>query len=248
MGTLSKYKSDLQIALDEKALARKAADFFVGYVQQTLKSNQYFNVAISGGQTPKLFFEAIAARSEVCWEKINIFWVDERYVPADSSESNYKLAMDLLLSKVPIPPSNIHRIQTEFYNFELAVQNYEQIIREVFKLGENQIPKFDLIVLGMGADGHTGSLFPNSCASFDANDIACVVYMLEKKFNRITLTYPVLRAASSIIVLVSGEQKAQILKTVFESQPDEVKYPIHFLWPVLDKVIWFIDKAAAEYL
>ena len=100
----------------------------------------------------------------------------------------------------------------------------------------------------MGEDGHVGSLFPNSYAHFDTTDLACVVYVMDDKFNRITLTYPVLRAASKLIVLVSGEEKAGILKQVLTSEPDEVRFPIHLLWPVLDKVTWLVDKQAAKLL
>ena len=152
------------------------------------------------------------------------------------------------LNKVPIPEQNIHRIPTEENDFRLAAQHYEEIIRSVFALEPGWLPVFDLIILGMGADGHTGSLFPNSYALFDTQDLACVVYVMDEKFNRITLTYPVLCAASHIVVLVSGPEKADILKEVLTSKQDEVRYPIHTLWPALDKVTWLVDRDAAKYL
>jgi len=115
-------------------------------------------------------------------------------------------------------------------------------------LKENQIPEFDLIVLGMGAEGHTGSLFPDSYAPFNKDDLACVVYVLDEKLNRITLTHPVLHAARQLVVLVSGEEKADMFRQVLTSEPDEVRYPIHVLWPVLDRVTWLVDKEAAKFL
>ena len=112
---------------------------------------------------------------------------------------------------------------------------------------------FDLIILGMGADGHTGSLFPNSYASFDTTDLACVVFLLDQNLpdqlvTRITLTHPVLCAASKIVILVTGSEKAQILKEVLTSPPDEVRYPIHTLWPALDRITWLVDSSAGKML
>ncbi|MGD8786139.1 MAG: 6-phosphogluconolactonase, partial [Phycisphaerales bacterium] len=177
-----------------------------------------------------------------------LFWVDERYVEPDSDWSNYKLAADTFLGKVTIPEGNIHRIPTEHDDFKAAAQYYEQTIRDVFGLDEKKTPQFDLIMLGMGAEGHTGSLFPNSYAMFDTEDLACVVYVMDEKLNRITLTHPVLRAASHLTILVSGPEKAKILKEVLTSEPDEVRYPVHVLWPILDKVTWLVDQEAAKSL
>jgi 6-phosphogluconolactonase len=181
------------------------------------------------------------------WDRIHMFWVDERYVPPDSEASNYKLAADAFLDKVSIPPANIHRIPTEYEDINEAARAYERTIREVFGMEEGEIPEFDLIVLGMGADGHTGSLFPNSYATFDTDDLACVVYVMDDtKLNRVTLTHPVLLAARCLVVLVSGQEKAQTLKEVLTGEPDEVKYPIHVLWPALDKITWLVDRDAAS--
>ena len=122
----------------------------------------------------------------------------------------------------------------------------DRSIRGVFGLQEGQLPRFDLIILGMGPDGHTGSLFPNSYAAFDTADLACVVYVLDEKLTRITLTHPVLCSASHIAILISGAEKASILRDVLTSEPDEVRYPIHVLWPVLDRVTWLVDEEAAQ--
>lgn len=244
-------KSKVEVLSDEESLARKSVGYFVSGAHKAIEAKGKFCVALSGGFTPRRFFQLIGELPEsksLAWERIHLFWVDERIVSADSQWSNYKLALDTFLTKVSIPQQNIHRIPTEHSDFKVAARRYEQEIREVFGLHEGQIPQFDLIVLGMGADGHTGSLFPNSYARFDTRDLACVVYVMDQKLNRITLTYPVLCAASELVVLVSGQEKAEILKQVLNSEPDEVRYPIHSLWPVLDKITWLVDSKASELL
>jgi len=251
METIAKYKPNIEIACDAETLAQRSVELFVADAQKAIKEKDVFYVAISGGHTPKRFFELLSEApqaSSLPWDKIQLFWVDERCVEPDSQWSNYKLAADTFLTKVAIPEENIHRIPTEYDDFKEAASRYEQTIREVFGLDENQRPEFDLIILGMGAEGHTGSLFKNSYAPFDTENLACVVYLLDEKLNRITLTHPVLCAASHLAILISGQEKAGILKKVLTSEPDEVRYPIHALWPILDKVTWLVDKEAAKSL
>lgn len=248
METTAKYKPNIEITPDAEELASRTVSLFVSAAHEALESRGTFYVALSGGQTPRLAFEKLAASpaaQALLWQHIHVFWVDERYVPVDSPQSNYRLAADAFLKKVPIPPDNIHRIPTEHEDISTAARSYETILRDVFGLGKNQMPQFDLIVLGMGADGHTASLLPNCFAPFDTEDLACVVYVMDGRLNRITLTHPVLRAANRLVVLVSGAEKARTLREVLVGEPDEVRYPIHVLWPVLDKVMWFVDQDAA---
>ena len=253
MSLTKQKKPNTRIVTDADAFAHKCLDLFVTSVEQTVKEKNIFHLAISGGKSPQRFFEILGSEKKALslpWDKINLFWVDERYVPHDSPHSNYKLAADTFLGKVPIPKENVHPIPTEFEDFDSAARQYEKTLRSVFQIKSGQLPKFDLIILGMGSDGHTGSLFPNSNACFDAKDLACVVYLLDQKLpdqmlNRITLTHPVICAASQIVVLVSGSEKAQTLKEVLAGPPDEIRYPIHVLWAVLDKVLWLIDSPAA---
>jgi len=251
MGTSASYKPNIEIVCDIESLANRSVELFVDDAEKSIKAKSKFYVAISGGHTPKRFFELLGespASKALPWDRIQLFWVDERIVQPDSKWSNYKLAVDTFLAKVAIPGENIHRIPTEHSDVKAAACCYEETIRNVFKLEGNQVPQFDLIVLGMGAEGHTGSLFPDSYAPFDTENLACVVYVLEDKFNRITLTHPVLCAAKHLIVLVSGREKAEILKKVLTSESDDVQYPIHILWPVLDKVTWLVDRKAAKLL
>ena len=251
METAQNYKPKVEVVSDADSLARRSLELFVKDAEKALKNKNRFYVAISGGNTPKHFFELLGRAPQslaLAWDEIHLFWVDERYVSRDSRWSNYKLAADTFLGRVGIPEENIHPIPTEYDDFKQAASSYEETIRKVFALDNKQLPVFDLIMLGMGADGHTGSLFPNCYASFDKDDIACVVYVLDEKLNRITLTHPVLCASSHLAVLVSGEEKATALKEVLTSEADEVQYPIHALWPVLDKITWLVEKTAAKLL
>ena len=249
MATTANCKPNLEVAADAEDLAHKTVEVFVADAQKAIAAKDTFYVAISGGHTPKRFFELLAEVPKakfLPWHKIQLFWVDERYVPLDSPGSNYRLAADTFLGKVAIPQQNIHRIPTEYDDIREAARCYEDAIREVFGLRETQLPEFDLIVLGMGVEGHTGSLFPDSYVPFDMEDLASAVYFLDEKLNRVTLTRPVLCAAGHLVVLVSGKEKAHILKEVLTSDPDDVRYPIHVLWPILDKVTWLVDRDAAK--
>jgi len=248
METTARYKPNVEVASDAEALADRCVEVFVSAAHEAIDSRGAFHTALSGGHTPARFFQGLAVSPEVKalpWEQVHVFWVDERYVPPDSEASNYRLAADGFLDKVDIPPANVHRIPTEYEDISEAAHAYERTIREVFGTREGEVPEFDLVVLGMGGDGHTGSLFPNSYATFDVNDLVCAVYFMNDTLSRITLTHPVLLAAQRLVVLVSGREKAQTLKDVLTSEPDEVRYPIHVLWPVLDKVTWLVDRDAA---
>ena len=256
MSSAKSYKPKWEVLTDADALARRCLEVLIAAVNHAIQTKNVFHLAISGGHSPVKFFELLGsdpAAKKLAWDKIHLFWVDERYVGHDSPLSNYKLAAETFLTKVPIPKENVHPIPTDLEDFDAAARQYEKTIRSVFNIKSGHLPQFDLIILGMGADGHTGSLFPNSNATFDTRDLACVVYLLDQKLpdqvvNRITLTYPVLRAASQLVVLVTGDEKAQILKEVLANGPDEVRFPIHLLWPVLDKVTWLTDSPAAKLL
>lgn len=251
MKTLNSDKLKIVDVEDSRQLAQKALELFEEAAQKAISEKGVFHVAISGGKTPRLFYQLLGTDGQslsLPWDKIELFWVDERCVSPDSSDSNYKLAADSFLKAVPIPKKNIHRITGEKDDYSLAVQEYDRLLRDVFGLEPGQLPVFDLMVLGMGPDGHIGSLLPNSYAVFDTEDLVTVVYQMCRGFNRITLTHPVMCAAQQIIVMVSGEEKAEIVQKVLLGGPDEVKYPVHTLWPILHKVTWLIDQQASKYL
>ena len=251
MDTVDNTKLKITQVSTAEDLAVTTLNMFIDSANQALLAKGNFNVAISGGHTPERFFELLGVSpgaKTLQWEKIQLFWVDERCVPPDAEASNYGLAAHTFLDKIYIPPENVHRISGECDDYAKAVCDYEQTIQRVFNLKKGQIPEFDLIVLGMAADGHIGSLFPTSYSLYDTNDLVSVVYFMDNNYNRMTLTHPVLCAASHLAILVSGSEKARILSDVFRSETDEVKYPAHTLWPILDKVTWIVDNEAAKYL
>lgn len=236
---------------NSEALAKRALELFIEEANKAIAEKSKFCVAVSGGQTPMRFFEMLGESPEsqaIDWDKVQLFWVDERCVPPDADASNYGLAANTFLDKVSIPIGNIHRVSGESKDYRAAVDSYDHAIREVFSLEAGEFPQFDLIVLGMGPNGHIGSLFPNSYALFDTDDLVSVVYMTDGDYSRITLTHPVLCAALRLVILVSGSEKSEILKEVLEQEPDEVRYPVHTLWPILDKVTWLIDGDAGRRL
>jgi len=224
------------IFADPKELALGAAEYFVAQMPET--------VALSGGSTPKLMFQILADRfrDEVAWSRIQFFWSDERHVPPDHPESNYRMANEALLSRVPIEPENIHRVHGENPDAVEAARQYEQTIVEVTK---QSLPRLDLIFLGLGTDGHTASIFPGSDVLHETKRLVAAPYVEKFKSHRITMTLPLLNNASAIVFLVSGAEKAEIVKSVFEG---ENKYPAQAVRPAHGELIWMLDKEAASKL
>jgi len=242
-------KPNIQVFSEAGALAQAAADLFVTAARKALDEKGLFYVAVSGGRTPRLLFERLVTHPEakaLPWSRCHIFWVDERYVPADDPASNFKMASESLLGPLDVPEANIHRMLTEV-DLDEAVAQYASTIQSVFSLQPGDVPVFDLIQLGMGSDGHTASLFPHS---YEADTQASVMWTVPPAapHHRITLTSRVLQAGSQLMVLLTGKDKADMLKTVFSSEPDVMQYPVHTLWPVMDRVAWLLDEEAASEL
>jgi 6-phosphogluconolactonase len=251
MDMVKSLKPNIIKAENNDNLAHEALQQFIDTAQNAIQSKGVFYVAISGGHTPTAFYELLSQESnytQIDWEHVHLFWVDERCVLPSAEASNFGQAAHAFLLDVPIPGENIHRVSGESHNYEAAAKEYEQVILNVFKIRPGQVPQFDLIILGMGADGHIGSLLPNSTALFETQHLVCTVYRMDQDFSRITLTIPVIQQASKILILIGGRAKAEIVRDVFHSEPDEVKYPVHFLWPNMEKITWIIDCQAASLL
>lgn len=188
---------------------------------------------------------AANAVSTLPWNRMFFFWSDERHVPSDNAESNYRMANECLLSKVPIPAANIFRVPGENPDAALAAKTYEQTIRKHFSSGSDEIPVYDLILLGLGPDGHTASLFPETAALREKSRLVVANWVEKFKTSRITFTLPLLNAASRVIFLVSGTDKAGALHEVLEGDAAGEKYPAKLVRPRAGKAIWFVDRAAA---
>ena len=224
------------IFADPEELARGAAEYFVARRPET--------VALSGGSTPKVMFELLAQsyREQVPWADVQFFWSDERHVPPDNPESNYRMANEALLAHVPVAPENIHRVRSENPNAAEAAREYEQTLRDVTK---QSWPRLDLILLGVGTDGHTASIFPGSEVLHETKHLVAAPYVEKLKTYRITMTLPLINNAASVVFLVSGAEKAQIVKEVLEGGN---KYPAQVVRPAQGELIWMLDKDAAQSL
>jgi 6-phosphogluconolactonase len=231
-------------------LFESAAEEVVRCAKESVAQRGRFTIVLSGGSTPKSLFNLLAtnARTVFPWDRTFFFWGDERHVPPTDPESNYRMAEETMLSKIPVAASNVFRIPAENSDASAAAEAYEQTLRKFFQLEPGQFPVFDLILLGMGPDGHTASLFPNSPGLHEKTRLVIANWVDKLKTSRLTLTLPVLNAARSVAFLVSGTDKATVLRTVLEEDAPAEQYPSKLVRPSNGKLIWFVDRAAASEL
>ena len=237
---------EIQVLPDPAGVAREAADRFVAAAQEAIAVKDSFAVALAGGSTPKAMYELLAAepyRSRVDWARVEVFFGDERCVPPDHAESNYRMAREALLSKVPIPEDNVYRMRGET-DPEQAAKDYGLMLKEKFADGG-----LDLTLLGMGDDGHTASLFPGTPAVRE-REHRVVAQFVEKSTTgrswRITMTAPFLNRSGRVLLLVAGKGKAARLTEVMEGEPDPDRLPVQLIDPAQTKVTWLLDAAAAR--
>ena len=209
-----------------------------------------FTIALAGGSTPRNLYTLLAtnARSSLPWDHMFFFWGDERHVPPDDPDSNYRMANETMLSKVPVPAENVFRVASENPDAARAAEAYEQNLRTFFALEPGQLPRFDLILLGMGPDGHTASLFPGTAGLKERSRLVIANWVEKFKTSRITFTLPVLNAARCVVFLLSGTDKAAVFKLVLEGDTPGDQYPAKLVQPTDGKVIWFVDRAGASAL
>ena len=229
-------------------LFQAAADEVIRAATEAIAQRRRFTIALSGGSTPRNLYTLIAANASatVPWDKVFFFWGDERHVPPKDAESNYRMAEETILSKVPVPPANIFRILAENPDAAAAAEAYEQTLRQFFDPAPGEFPRFDLILLGMGPDGHAASLFPETAALREKSRLVVANWVEKLHTHRITLTLPVLNAARCVAFLVSGTDKAAVLHEVLEGNAPAEKYPSKLVRPTDGRLIWFVDKAAAS--
>jgi 6-phosphogluconolactonase len=232
-------------AADSAVFDDLAFNAFCDTACQSIARQGMFRAAISGGSTPAGFYKKLAD-AQIPWERTHLFWVDERCVGPDDPASNFGLANRTFLHNIPIPAQNVHRIRAESEDKEAVAANYEQTLRAAFDLMPGQRPQFDLIVLGIGADGHIASVFGDMYPLFATE--AWVAAVDRPDYSRITLTVPVIKEARHILILAAGHSKAAVLHDIFTTQPNPLRYPVQALWPVLNKITWIIDAPAASLL
>lgn len=239
------------IAETSDELNRIAAEKFVFVAQQSIKESNKFTVALAGGSTPKSLYNLLASenfRSKIDWRKVFFFFGDERNVLPDSEESNFRMAKENLFEPLEILPENTFRWKTELENANEIAERYDATIKEFFDLAEKRFPRFDLILLGMGGDGHTASLFPFTEALAEDTKIAVANPVEKLNTVRLTLTFPVINNARNVIFLVRGADKAEILREVLEGENEPQKFPSQNVEPVNGNLYWLIDGQAAQFL
>lgn len=245
--------SNLRIVADSRELAHIAVEEYLRKSRDAVNKHGRFRVALSGGSTPTSLYQLLADPawpyvSEVPWSWTDFFWTDERHVPPDHPDSNFRMANEAMLIPARVPAENIHRIKTENGNTTEVARDYENTLRKVFSLTKDQFPRFDVILLGMGIEGHTASIFPGSPVLKEKRRLAAATYVEKLKTNRITLTIPVLNNADLILFLVSGPEKSDILRTVLEHAPNPNQYPAQAIKPLHGELLWLVDRAAASEL
>jgi 6-phosphogluconolactonase len=244
--------AEVRIVADAESLARAGASAFVEVAKQAVRANGVFTVALSGGSTPKALYSLLASdasfKSQVPWDKTHFFWGDERHVPPDHADSNYRMTNDTMLANAPVPAGNVHRIKGELEDARQAAEDYERALRDFFKLAPGQLPRFDLVLLGMGPDGHTASLFPGTKALSEQQHLVVANWVEKFDSYRITLTLPVLNNAACVVFLVSGAEKADTLCAVLSGEAGAEPYPSQLIHPTRGRLIWLVSSEAARQL
>lgn len=240
---------DVSIFPDGGQLSVAAAEYIVRVAQESIATHGRFTIALSGGSTPRKLYAMLADepyRGQIDWALTEIFWSDERCVSPDDEESNYHLAQQVMLSKLPLAASQIHRVPADEPDREAASLAYTQEMRRVF--GTDGVPHFDLIQLGMGPEGHTASLFPHQASLKEQQRLVMSVTVPKPPPPRLTFTPPLLNAAVHTLFLVTGPDKSEAVQAVLEKpyQPDE--YPAQIIRPTEGEVTWMLDTAAASLL
>ncbi len=238
---------------DAEQISRAAAAEFVRLAREAIAARGRFTVAMAGGSTPKRMYELLAdepLRDEVEWSKVEFFWGDERAVPPDHKDSNFLTADEALLRKLALLPERVHRMQADRADRDAAAADYQRELARVFGADPNgPPPAFDLVLLGMGPDGHTASLFPGNAALRETNRWAVpVAHAPKPPPDRLTLTYPILNAARQVLFLVGGADKAPVLAEVLEGCDDAERLPSQSVRPTEGKLTWFLDRAATARL
>jgi len=248
---MSSSQRDIHVYPTSQALLEAAAQHLLEHARQAIAARNSFTLALAGGSTPKGLYERLASspfRGQLDWTKVRFFWGDERHVPPDHADSNYRMVHEALLSRVPISMEQVHRVPSELPDAQTVADQYEAELRRQFDVSEPEIPRFDFILLGMGPDGHTASLFPATQAVQETNRLVAAPWVEKLETSRITFTPGLLNHARQVTFLISGHAKAETLHTVLEGpfQPDTL--PAQIIRPRNGTLTWFVDQEAGGAL
>ncbi|HZF08959.1 MAG TPA: 6-phosphogluconolactonase [Thermoanaerobaculia bacterium] len=243
----------IEILDDKEAITRAAAAAVTARAVIAVEAQGRFTIALAGGSTPRDLYRLLADanepyRARLPWEKSHFFWGDERHVPPDHADSNYRMAREAMLDVVPVPPENVHRILSETPDAAVAATRYDAELQRFFAPASGVPPRFDLILLGLGPEGHTASLFPGSPALHERERWVVAPWVETFETFRITLTPPVLNRAAAVLFLVAGDEKADALHAVLEEVGDADLYPARIVRPDGGDLLWLLDRAAAKRL
>jgi 6-phosphogluconolactonase len=242
----------VRILPDPVAVARLAAEEFVKAAREAIEEKGSFAVALSGGSTPKALYGLLVndpgLRVQMPWDKTHLFFGDERNVGPDHPDSNFRMATEAMISKSPLKPEQVCRIKGEYQDTEKAAKEYEQVLHEHFHLADGQFPRFDLVLLGMGNEGHCASLFPGTKALHETRRLAVRNWVGKLYTERITLTAPTINHAARILFLVTGPDKTLALKGVLEGPIEPDQLPSQMIHPENGELLWLVDNVAGSML
>ena len=241
----------IQLFPDVVAIAEHAAGIFVNAAQQAVRERGIFRVAMAGGSTPKALHAVLVSgpfRSELPFDKMQFFFGDERHVPPEHADSNYRMVNETFFSKTPVRPEQIFRIKCELEDTEKAALDYEQVLKNEFALKPHVLPRFDLMMLGMGNEGHTLSLFPGTTALRDNGRLVVRTWVGKLYTDRITCTAPVANNSAAVLFMIAGADKAPALKAVLEGPFEPEQLPSQLIQPANGKLIFLVDSAAGGML
>lgn len=244
--------NQVRVMADVESLHQAAARELIQRSLAAVNARGVFHVALSGGSTPRGLFSLLVTDGflfqNMPWAETHFWWSDERHVPPDHPDSNYKMARDAMLTRAPIPPENIHRVHSEYADPARAAEEYQAELLAVIQSSRLDIPQFDLILLGMGPDGHTASLFPGTRALDEPSSLV-VANWVGKFFTwRITFTPPLINRARAVLFLVTGEDKSLALKGVLEGSLEPRQLPAQLVQPASKELLWLVDQKAAAQL
>lgn len=246
-------KHEVRVFPNNETLFHAAAEEFARLAEKSVKDTGAFFVALSGGSTPRGLYALLADPSEpyharVPWDRVHVFWSDERWVPLDHADSNYRMAFDTLLSRAPIPADRIHPMPVGNPTPAETAEEYELTLSATFQTRPDEWPRFDLILLGMGADGHTASLFPGSSLLEERERKVGACHIPKLDADRMSMTFPLINSARRILLLATGAEKAEAVRSAIEGAAEEPGLPVQSIAPVQGRASWFLDEAASSSL